>query len=124
VWKILVVEDNEQIGELLVERLERRGHAVLRAADADAAFVSAKASQPDVVVLEQQMRGQEDWQIARALKYDDHTRTIPIIALMGANSQEAQDAARKSGCAELHAKPIDFGRLLQQIESLLDDGDV
>lgn len=115
--KILVVEDNEQIGALLVERLERRGHVVLLAADADAAFSSAKASQPDVIILEQQLRGQEDWAIAKALKFDDHTRAIPIIALMGANSEEARDAALQSGCDELHPKPIDFGRLIQQIDA-------
>ena len=116
--KILVVEDNEQLGALLVERLERRGHSLLRAADAAAAFAAAKASQPDVILLDQQLRGQEDWAVARALKYDDHTRAIPIIALMGANSDEARDAARQAGCDEFHPKPLDFGRLLQQIDAV------
>jgi DNA-binding response OmpR family regulator len=117
VAKILVVEDNEQLAAMLVERLERRGHSVLLAAKAEAAFASAKASEPDVIILEQQLRGQEDWAIAKALKFDDHTRAIPIIALMGANSEEARDAAMQSGCDALHAKPIDFGRLVQQIEA-------
>jgi len=117
--KILVVEDNEQLGALLVERLERRGHSVLRAADAAAAFAAAKASQPHVILLDQQLRGQEDWAVARALKYDDHTRAIPIIALMGANSDEAREAARQAGCNEFHLKPIDFGPLLQQIDAVI-----
>lgn len=118
VAKILVVEDNEQLAAMLVERLERRGHVVLHAAQADAAFASAKASQPDLIILEQQLRGQENWAVARALKYDDHTRAIPIIALIGANSEDARDAALQAGCAELHGKPIDFGRLIQQIDAL------
>ncbi len=63
------------------------------------------------------MRGQEQWAVARALKYDDHTRAIPIVALMENSSDEARDAAKQSGCDELHAKPIDFGRLLQQIDA-------
>ena len=117
--KNLVVEDNEQLGALLVERLERRGHSVLRAADAAAAFAAAKASQPHVILLDQQLRGQEDWAVARALKYDDHTRAIPIIALMGANSDEAREAARQAGCNEFHLKPIDFGPLLQQIDAVI-----
>jgi CheY-like chemotaxis protein len=115
--KILVVEDNEQLSALLVERLERRGHTVLHALDANAAFSSAKASQPDVILLEQELRGQEDWAIARALKYDDHTRAIPLIALLANSSEEARDAARQSGCDELHSKPVDFGRLFQQIDA-------
>ena len=56
--------------------------------------------------------------MARALKYDDHTRDIPLIALMTNNSQEARGAALQAGVDELHGKPVDFGRLLQQIDAL------
>jgi CheY-like chemotaxis protein len=115
--KILVVEDNEQLGAMLVERLERRGHTVLHAETGDAALSSAKASQPDIILLEQQLRGQEDWATARALKYDDHTRAIPIIALMANNSDEAREAAQRSGCDALHAKPVDFAKLIQEIDA-------
>lgn len=116
--KILLVEDNEQLGAMLVERLERRGHTVLLATDRASAFSSAKSSQPDVILLEAQLRGDEDWAAARALKYDDHTRAIPIIALMGSNSDEARDAALQNGCKELHGKPVDFARLVQQIDAV------
>ena len=116
--KILVVEDNEQLAAMLVERLERRGHTVLLTQDKDAAFSTAKASQPDVILLESQLRGVEDWAAARALKYDDHTREIPIVALMATNTEEAKSLARQNGCQELHDKPIDFGRLLQQIDAV------
>ncbi len=116
--KILIVEDSEQLGEMLVERLQRRGHAVLLATNKDDALSSAKASQPDVILLEQQLRGADDWATARALKYDDHTREIPIIALLASNLEEAGALARQNGCQELHAKPIDFVRLLQQIDAV------
>src|ERR1700742_2434738 len=82
VTKILVVEDNEQLGQMLVERIERRGHQVLLATDGDAALASARASQPDVILLEAQLRGGEEWSMAPALKNDDFTRTIPIIGLV------------------------------------------
>jgi DNA-binding response OmpR family regulator len=118
--KILVVEDNEQLGEMLVERLERRGHVVILATDRATGFSSAKASQPDVILLEAQLRGDEDWAAARALKFDDHTRDIPIIALMASNSEEARAAALKNGCDELHGKPVDFNHLIQQIDSVAD----
>ena len=48
------------------------------------------------------------------------THDIPIIALMANNSDEARDAALQSGCDELHGKPVDFGRLLQQIGAAVE----
>jgi DNA-binding response OmpR family regulator len=117
VAKILVVEDNEQLGEMLVERLERRGHQALLATENDAALSSAKAARPEVILLEAQLRGGEEWATARALKFDDHTREIPIIGLMTNNSDEARDLARHSGCLDVHYKPVDFGKLLSQIEA-------
>ena len=114
--KILVIEDNEQLADLLAERLERRGHAVVRAVDSDTGLANAKSSQPDVILLEQQLRGQENWATARALKTDDLTREIPIVALIGDNTEETRAAALAAGCDELHLKPVDFAKLLQQID--------
>jgi CheY-like chemotaxis protein len=115
--KILVVEDSAELGDLLVERLKRRGHLVLLAVDAGAAIAAAKASQPEIILLESQLRGDVDWSTARALKFDDHTRNIPIVALLANNSDEARTLARQNGCDELHPKPVDFVRLLRQIHA-------
>lgn len=121
VTKILIVEDNAELSELLAERLKRRGHLVLLAAEPAEAIDGAKASRPDVILLESQLRGDVDWSTARALKFGDLTRDIPVIALMANNSEEARALALQNGCDELHAKPIDFGRLLQQIEAVVGD---
>jgi CheY-like chemotaxis protein len=122
VTKILVVEDNEQLGQMLVERIERRGHQVLLAVDGDAALASARASQPEVILLEAQLRGGEEWSMARALKDDDFTRAIPIIGLVSNNSDEARDEALHGGCFEVHCKPIDFSKLLLQIDEAAPEG--
>lgn len=114
--KILLVADNEQIGQLLHSRLEKRGHQVILATDEDSAFSSAKAAHPHIVILEEQLRGGEDWAVAKRLKYDDHTREIPIIGLAGAFSDEARDAAVQNGCVDILGKPVDFAKLLQMIE--------
>ena len=122
VAKILVIEDNEQLADMLAERLERRGHSVVRAVDAASGLANAKSAQPDVILLEQHLRGQENWATARALKGDDHTRAVPIIALIGDNTEETRAAALAGGCDELHVKPVDFPRLLQQIDREPDAG--
>ena len=121
--KILIVEDNAELGELLAERLKRRGHVVLLAAEPAEAIAGAKASRPGVILLESQLRGDADWSTARALKFDELTRDIPVIALMDNSSEEARALARQNGCDELHAKPVDFARLLQQIDAAAGDGE-
>jgi DNA-binding response OmpR family regulator len=115
--KILIIEDSERLGALLVERLERRGHAVMLAADPAAALASAKASQPDVILLEADLRGGEEWATARALKFDELTRDIPIIGLATNVSEAERSLAMQNGCRDLHGKPIDFGKLFQQIDA-------
>jgi DNA-binding response OmpR family regulator len=122
VTKILIVEDNAELADLLAGRLKRRGHLVLLAAEPAEAISSAKASQPNVILLESQLRGDPDWSTARALKFDELTHEIPIIALMASDSEEARALARQNGCDELHPKPVDFALLLQQIDAA-DAGD-
>lgn len=121
--KILVVEDNEQLSEMLAQRLERRGHVVILAQERDAAVSTAKAAQPALILLASQLRGEQDWSTARALKHDDHTRAIPVIVLMANNSEEERSSAMQNGAFELHAKPVDIARLMQQIGAAIGEGE-
>ncbi len=115
--KILIVADNEQLGKMLVERLARRG-AVMLAEEAASAVARAKAAQPDVILLDAPLRGDGDWATARALKFDELTRSVPLIGLMAHNSESASTAAMQSGCDELVNKPRDFHLLLRRIDAV------
>jgi DNA-binding response OmpR family regulator len=113
--KILIVEDNEPLGALLARRLEKRGHQVIVADEEGEAQASAKAFHPDIVIVEAQLRGGEDWSAARRLKFDDQTRDIPILGLVPNASDAARALAMQNGCAELQGKPVDFFKLLRGI---------
>jgi DNA-binding response OmpR family regulator len=113
--KILIVEDNEPLGALLARRLEKRGHQVIVADEEGEAQASAKAFHPDIVIVEAQLRGGEDWSAARRLKFDDQTRDIPILGLVPNASDAARALAMQNGCAELQGKPVDFFKLLLAI---------
>ncbi len=113
--KILVIEDNEQIGELLTQRLQRRGHTILLADKGDQGVESARVAQPDLIVIDLDLRGVEGWEAARAIKFDSHTRHIPMLGLTD-GSEDARNHATQVGCDMNHAKPIDFVQLLQQID--------
>ena len=70
-----------------------------------------------MILLESEVRGGDEWATARALKFDDLTREIPIIGLIANNSEEARSFAMQNGCRDLHGKPVDFGKLMAQIDA-------
>lgn len=121
--KILIVEDNEQLGALLARRLEKRGHQAIVAKEVDEAQASAKAFHPELVIMEAQLRGGDDWAAARRLKFDDQTHDIPILGLVANPSEAARALAMQNGCAALHGKPIDFPNLLRLIKTTAAPGD-
>ena len=60
----------------------------------------------------------DGWSVARLLKGDARTNSIPIIALISHSLSDATDKELLAGCDIYHAKPVDFARLLEQIASM------
>lgn len=114
--KILLVEDSEQIWDFLSRRLERRGHAVVMAHDGEAGVNTAKAALPDVILLDMNLPVIDGWTAAGMLKADPATQRIPIIALTAHAMAGDREKALQAGCDDYHPKPIDFAKLLEQIE--------
>lgn len=117
--RILLVEDHEEIWDFLSRRLKRRGYDVLLAHDGQAAVDRTRSDQPDVVLLDMNLPVLDGWTAARQLKGDAETARIPIIALTAHAMSGDREKALEAGCDDYHAKPIDFSRLLQQIEGAL-----
>jgi CheY-like chemotaxis protein len=117
--KILLVEDSEQIWDFLSRRLERRGHTVVLAHDGEQGVNNAKAALPEVILLDMNLPVMDGWMAARALKSDDATRQIPIIALTAHAMAGDREKALQAGCDDYHPKPIDFAKLLTQIDAAI-----
>ena len=116
---ILLVEDSEQIWDFLSRRLERRGHTVLLAHDGEQAVLNAKSAQPDVILLDMNLPVMDGWTAARAIKADAQSQSIPIIALTAHAMAGDREKAIQAGCDDYHPKPIDFAKLLEQIDALI-----
>jgi CheY-like chemotaxis protein len=117
--KILLVEDHEEIWDFLSRRLRRRGYEVILSHDGEAGVQQARASQPDVILLDMNLPVLDGWSAARALKAAADTRAIPIIALTAHAMSGDRDKAIQAGCDDYHAKPIDFSKLLSQIAAAI-----
>ena len=121
--KILLVEDHEELWDILSRRLGRRGFEVLLAHDGQAALDKARSERPDVILLDMNLPVMDGWTVARTLKADAATAAIPIIALTAHAMSGDRDRMLEAGCDEYHPKPVDFTKLLEQIDEVLLDSE-
>jgi two-component system, cell cycle response regulator DivK len=118
--KILLVEDHEEIWDFLSRRLKRRGFDVVIAQDGQQGIDTARAERPNVVLLDMNLPVIDGWTVAKQLKADTATAGIPIIALTAHALSGDREKALGAGCDDYHPKPVDFSKLLSQIEVALE----
>jgi len=116
--RVLLVEDHEEIWDFLSRRLKRRGFEVTVATDGQAGVDRARTDLPDIVLLDMNLPVLDGWSAARLLKGDPATAGIPIIALTAHAMAGDREKTVAAGCDDYHPKPVDFSKLLQQIEAL------
>ncbi|MGZ5092947.1 MAG: response regulator [Burkholderiales bacterium] len=117
--KILLVEDHQEIWDFLSRRLKRRGYEVVVAQDGQEGLDKARTESPDLLLLDMNLPVMDGWTVARTLKGNEATRQLPIIALTAHAMAGDRDKAIAAGCDDYHPKPVDFSRLLNQIEAAL-----
>jgi len=120
--RILVIEDNEENMDSLSRRLQRRGFEVLCAADGRIGVETAIAEKPDLILMDMNMPEVDGWE---AHAPDQSTARIDVnarIALTAHAMLGDRERAIAAGCTDYHTKPIEFPKLLAQIEALLQAG--
>lgn len=116
--RILLVEDHEEIWDFLSRRLKRRGHDVIVATDGQQAVDKARAERPDIVLLDMNLPVLDGWTAAGLIKGTAELGQTPIIALTAHAMSGDREKALAAGCDDYHPKPVDFAKLLAQIEAL------
>ena len=117
--RILIVEDNEENRDSLSRRLQRRGFEVLIAGDGKAGIAMAKSEKPDLILMDMNMPELDGWEATRQLKAAAETQHLAVIALTAHAMSGDRERALAVGCADYHTKPVEFPKLLAQIEALL-----
>ena len=117
--KILLVEDHEELWDFLSRRLRRRGFEVVLAHDGRQALDQVAACSPDIVLLDMNLPVMDGWTVARTLRAGAATRTLPLIALTAHAMAGDDNRAFAAGCNAYHPKPVDFAKLLTQIDDEL-----
>jgi two-component system, cell cycle response regulator DivK len=117
--KILVVEDNEENRDSLKRRLERRGFEVVLAEDGEKGIAAAAAEKPDLILMDMNMPVLDGWEATRRIKAMADLARMPVIALTAHAMTGDRERAIAAGACDYHTKPVEFPKLLAQIESIL-----
>lgn len=117
--RVLVVEDEPAIAELIAINLRHAGFEVQQAASAEQAQAAVDGVLPDLVMLDWMLPGISGLALARQWRVAERTRDLPIIMLT-ARSQEADKVAGlDAGADDYLVKPFSTGELLARIRAVL-----
>jgi two-component system, OmpR family, phosphate regulon response regulator PhoB len=116
---ILLVEDEAAIQELIAANLTRAGHHVVRAPDAETAQRLLRDALPDLVLLDWMLPGLPGIELARRLRADDRTRTIPIIMLTARGEEQDKVLGLEIGADDYITKPFSPRELVARIKAVL-----
>ena len=115
--RILVVEDDLDLVELLKFNLSNAGFAIAVATDGAEALKKARAQHPDLVLLDLMLPELDGFAVCEILRRDTSTAAIPIIILTAMSSQLARIAGVGAGANDYITKPFSLKHLLSRIEN-------
>lgn len=118
--KILLIEDDDAIVEVLVYNLERDGYKVQVAADGRQGLVEAQHGLPDLILLDLMLPGIDGIEVCRELRAEKATRAIPILMLTAKSEEADQLIGFSVGADDYVTKPFSVRVLLQRIRVLLE----
>jgi DNA-binding response OmpR family regulator len=114
--KILIVEDNTELLELLRSYLRLSGFTIITATNGLEALKKVSSGAPDLIVLDLVLPEVDGFAVCEILKKDPATATTPIILLTGLTSEFTRYAGLESGANEYVTKPANPEQLLSRIE--------
>ncbi|MEX8520784.1 MAG: phosphate regulon transcriptional regulator PhoB [Leptothrix sp. (in: b-proteobacteria)] len=117
--RVLVVEDESAIAELVAINLRHAGFEVTLAASAEQALAAVDAVLPDLVLLDWMLPGQSGLSLARQWRAATRTKELPIIMLTARAEEPDKVAGLDAGADDYLTKPFSTGELLARIRAVL-----
>ena len=117
--KILLVEDDKPIREMLKYSLEKQGYQVIEAGSVKQAREIMMTNRPDLIVLDWMMPGESGIDLLRAVRTDDVLADIPILMLTARVEETDKVKGLDSGCDDYMTKPVAIREFQSRIKALL-----
>ncbi|HIS89826.1 TPA: response regulator transcription factor [Candidatus Avigastranaerophilus faecigallinarum] len=117
--KILVIDDDEAINELIKVNLELAFYKVITALDGNKGYALAKQELPDLIILDVMMPEVDGYTVAKRIRENEETKDIPIIMLTALNMLQNKVQGFNIGVDDYLCKPFEMEELLVRIKALL-----
>jgi two-component system alkaline phosphatase synthesis response regulator PhoP len=117
--KILVVEDDDDIRELLQYNLSKEGYQVTSAVSGEEALKNAKMQQPDLMILDLMLPGVDGLEVCRRLKRDSRTQHLPMVMLTAKGEEADIVTGLELGADDYITKPFSPRVLLARVRAVL-----
>jgi len=117
--KILVVEDDEDIMELISFNLKKEGYSVVKAITGEEALKQAQSASPDIVLLDVMLPEIDGLEVCRNLKSDTKTKNIPVIMVTAKGEESDVVAGLELGAEDYIVKPFRPKELVARVRAVL-----
>ena len=119
IQRILVVEDEPSIAELIAINLSHAGYEVEKAMQTDIAQSMMKEQLPSLIILDWMLPGKSGVQFAKELRSNDRTRGLPILMLTAKSEEADKVMGLDSGADDYVTKPFSPKELIARVKALL-----
>lgn len=117
--KILLAEDDKQIGDMISFKLSNSGHQIVRAEDGEQAVKLVTRERPDLILLDAMMPGLSGFEVLRRLKTDSNVRSIPVIMVTAKGHERDVLTGLRGGAIDYIVKPFSLKELSARVELAL-----
>ena len=118
--KILIIEDENNLAELLKINLEAGGYDVINAFDAEDGLMKVFNELPDIITLDVQLPGIDGWEACRRIKTNPRTKDIPVIFITVIPKEEGYEKAISLGADYYLTKPFVPTDLIEIIRKVVN----
>jgi two-component system, OmpR family, phosphate regulon response regulator PhoB len=117
--KLLLVEDDRALADLLIWHFERAGFDVRRTGDGEEALMLAEEEQPDIVILDWMIEGISGLEVCRRLRRKERTGNVPIIMLTARGEESDRVRGLDTGADDYVTKPFSPRELMSRVTAVL-----
>jgi two-component system alkaline phosphatase synthesis response regulator PhoP len=117
--KILIVDDEEDIAELVSYNLTKDGFVTVRAHDGEAALRKIRLEKPDLLILDLMLPGMSGLDICKAVRSNPQTASLPIIMLTAKADEVDKIIGLEIGADDYMTKPFSVKELVARVRSIL-----
>jgi phosphate regulon transcriptional regulator PhoB len=117
--KILIVDDEKDLVDLMVYNLEREGFQTLRAYDGETALKLAVSKKPDLIILDLMLPGVQGMEVCKKIRQNPETAAMPIIMLTAKGEEIDKVLGLEFGADDYVTKPFSVKEMMARIKAVL-----